>query len=404
MAYTKYSLTPANNTATPPDGAPEGMLPSAVNDTMRDMMAQIRDCGDGIRDGTYTMTAPKITGGTITGAAFTGNTFTSPVISGGSINNTPIGATTANTGAFTTLSATGVTTVQAGTVSAPAITTSGDTNTGIFFPAADTIAFTEGGVESMRIDSSGNVLIGQSSLINNEKLLVRDNIAASANARIRNDSTSASAGAAIAMNASGNVWGIECGSSAKNSNALTWLLDYGGTNAERLRLNTDGTLILRGGSTSATGTGITFPATQSASSDANTLDDYEEGTWTPVVNLSSSAPTVTYVTQFGSYTKVGRMVTVTCNLVWSAASGGSGDFRVSGLPFATANTTSQEFGSATFASDNVVTTSDSCIKAVPNSTILQPNTSYGGSGVGSSAVTSGSFNKTYKFTLTYFTA
>jgi hypothetical protein len=67
MAYTKYSLTPASNNAAPPDGAPEGMLPSAVNDTMRDMMAQIRDCGDGLRDGTYTMTAVKITGGTITG-------------------------------------------------------------------------------------------------------------------------------------------------------------------------------------------------------------------------------------------------------------------------------------------------------------------------------------------------
>jgi hypothetical protein len=64
-------------------------------------------------------------------------------------------------GAF---AANGVATFSAGTVSAPSITTSGDTNTGIYFPAADTIAFTEGGVEAMRITSDGNVGIGTSSV------------------------------------------------------------------------------------------------------------------------------------------------------------------------------------------------------------------------------------------------
>jgi hypothetical protein len=51
----------------------------------------------------------------------------------------------------------------AGTAALPAITTAGDTNTGMFFPAADTIAFSEGGVEAMRLDSVGNVGIGTAS-------------------------------------------------------------------------------------------------------------------------------------------------------------------------------------------------------------------------------------------------
>jgi hypothetical protein len=93
---------------------------------------------------------------TWSGTVLTSSGFAGPL-------NGTVGATTPATGAFTTVSASGVATFSAGTVSLPAITTSGDTNTGIYFPAADTIAFTEGGAEAMRIDSSGNVGVGTSS-------------------------------------------------------------------------------------------------------------------------------------------------------------------------------------------------------------------------------------------------
>jgi len=96
--------------------------------------------------------------GTPSGGTVTNLTGTASI----NINGT-VGATTASTGAFTTLSATGVTTVQAGSASNPAITTSGDTNTGIFFPTADTIAFTEGGVESARISATGGFSVGTTS-------------------------------------------------------------------------------------------------------------------------------------------------------------------------------------------------------------------------------------------------
>ena len=67
--------------------------------------------------------------------------------------------------------------------------------------------------------------------------------------------------------------------------------------------------------------GITFPATQSAVSNVNTLDDYMEATFTPTLGGSAADGTPTYTVQDGIYTKVGRLVTVNMRLGWNAWTG-----------------------------------------------------------------------------------
>jgi hypothetical protein len=76
---------------------------------------------------------------------------------------------------------------------------------------------------------------------------------------------------------------------------------------------------------STSGAGITFPATQSASSNANTLDDYEEGTWTPAGGSLTNNATATY-------TKVGRIVYANFDISFPLG-GAASQVQVSGMPF-----------------------------------------------------------------------
>ena len=84
---------------------------------------------------------------------------------------------------------------------------------------------------------------------------------------------------------------------------------------------------------SASGAGITFPATQSASTDANTLDDYETGTWTPALKFGGGTTGLTYKNTRGVYTKIGSLVTIHGFFELTAKGSSSGSATIT-LPFA----------------------------------------------------------------------
>jgi hypothetical protein len=236
----------------------------------------------------------------------------------------------------------------------PAVTGT-DTDTGVFFPAANVVAFATSGTEDGRFDASGNLLVGSTNAAGRFYSVTPNN-----------------QWAAYAENglSSGLNSGILALVSAQNSanNSYKAIVYYNaGAGQDRFSVADSGAIATAGsialgtnGNPPTSGIGVQFPATQSASADANTLDDYEEGTFTPVLNRSDSSPTVTYVVQNGKYTKVGNMVTVTIALQASAVSPtGSGNTTITGLPFSNGSTTYTGQGSIGYNTAGVNTLSGS---------------------------------------------
>lgn len=93
--------------------------------------------------------------------------------------------------------------------------------------------------------------------------------------------------------------------------------------------------------------GLSFPAVQVASAGANDLDDYEEGTWTPVLGGSGGTSGQTYTTQVGRYIKIGKMVAVWFTIIFSAKGTITGTCQFQGLPF-TSDNVSGLFSSGVF--------------------------------------------------------
>jgi hypothetical protein len=120
------------------------------------------------------------------------------------------------------------------------------------------------------------------------------------------------------------------------------------------------TIGVGGATAAASGAGITFPATQSASSDANTLDDYEEGTAAVTLSPETSGTITVNTTQDSiAYTKVGRQVTIIGQVQITSVSNPVGAFvHINSLPFVSADLSElsgRVGGAVTFFDDNINT-------------------------------------------------
>jgi hypothetical protein len=175
--------------------------------------------------GVATFTAnPVLSGGTANGVLYLNG---SKVATSGSALT--YDGTTFTSGAHTL--STGVLTVPAGSAAAPSITTTGDTNTGIFFPAADTIAFTEGGAESMRINSSGNVGISEG------------NAPTQVLSLYRSGSTNAIMSAGNSNTGlNGTLFGVDTAGNGIINQTQAFATIFSTSNTERLRLDSSGNL------------------------------------------------------------------------------------------------------------------------------------------------------------------
>lgn len=153
--------------------------------------------------------------------------------------------------------------------------------------------------------------------------------------------------------------------------------------------------------------GVKFPATQVASSDANTLDDYEEGTWTPVIGGLTSESGQSYGAQEGHYLKVGRHVTLWCYVALAAKGTITGALVLKGLPFTVAPSPPSQYAPLVCSYWNSLATSWVYIAgyAHHNSTFayIQGNTSAAASTFGLTGSDVGN-SSGFMFRLSYYAA
>ena len=147
--------------------------------------------------------------------------------------------------------------------------------------------------------------------------------------------------------------------------------------------------------------GIKFPATQVSSTNANTLDDYEEGTYTPVVTINASSTGIVLSNALGFYNKIGRQCNITNRITLTNKGSSTGVFAVS-VPF-TASSNSIQGGALLYYGANFSTLSANAIYAVAVADAATYNlaTSAGGQLIGSGGGQSDQIANNTDFILTF---
>jgi hypothetical protein len=263
--------------------------------------------GDIVRQTSPTLVTPAL--GTPSALVVTNATGTASI----NINGT-VGATTPGTGAFTTLSATGNASVG---IAAATAVTGFDTNRAVI-------------QASNSVSDNGQLRLGAAA-----GFMLDHNTGGNTTSTLRNLYGATSASAALNIESGTVVIGAGTSYTAVGTFTSTGLAVTGAISATELITASKG---------------IVFPATQVASAGANTLDDYEEGSWTPEIGTTGGSSTGrTYSAQTGTYTKIGNIVTVNFTVTLSAKGTGSGNPGLGGLPFAMAS--SRDHSSSMYFSD-----------------------------------------------------